>query len=84
MRNLIELSAQAIEGFAILMIVIAMAHGTIQNLFHLQSKVENAYEQYKARIGKGLLLGLEFLVAANIIRTVALEPSVHNVAVLGF
>jgi uncharacterized membrane protein len=30
-----------------------------------------------------LLLGLEFLVAADIIRTVALEPTMSNVLMLG-
>jgi uncharacterized membrane protein len=33
--------------------------------------------------GRSILLGLEFLVAADIIRTVAVQPSLQNVAVLG-
>lgn len=43
----------------------------------------SAYHAYKVRLGRGLLLGLEILVAADIIRTVALEPSLENVAILG-
>ena len=42
-----------------------------------------AYESYKHQLGKTLLLGLEFLVAADVVRTVALEPTLTNVAVLG-
>jgi len=42
-----------------------------------------AYENYKHQLGKTLLLGLEFLVAADVVRTVALEPTLTNVAVLG-
>jgi uncharacterized membrane protein len=34
-------------------------------------------------LGRSLLLGLEFLVAADVVRTVALEPTLSNVAVLG-
>ena len=34
-------------------------------------------------LGRSILLGLEFLVAADIIRTVAVQPSLQNVAVLG-
>jgi len=34
-------------------------------------------------LGRVLLLGLEILVAADIVRTVALDPSFENVAVLG-
>ena len=33
--------------------------------------------------GRSILLGLEFLVAADIIRTVAVQPSLENVTVLG-
>lgn len=34
-------------------------------------------------IGGAIVLGLEFLVAADVIRTVVIEPSLRNVAVLG-
>jgi uncharacterized membrane protein len=34
-------------------------------------------------MGRSLLLGLEFLVAGDVVRTVALEPTLNNVAVLG-
>jgi uncharacterized membrane protein len=33
-------------------------------------------------LGRSILLGLEFLVAADIIRTVAIEPTFYNVGVL--
>ena len=33
--------------------------------------------------GRSILLGLEVLVAADLIRTVAVEPTLHNVLVLG-
>ena len=38
--------------------------------------------QHKVRLGRALLLGLELLVAADIIRTVALEPTLPNVMIL--
>jgi uncharacterized membrane protein len=37
----------------------------------------------KRQIGRGLLLGLDLLIAADIIRTVTLEPTLENVAALG-
>jgi len=83
MRILIELSAQAIEMFAVAIIVIAIVHGTIRYLIRINQQVGDAYQQLKAQLGKALLLGLEFLVAADIIRTVALEPSMQNVMILG-
>ena len=42
-----------------------------------------SYESYKHQMGRSLLLGLEFLVAGDVVRTVALEPTLNNVAVLG-
>jgi uncharacterized membrane protein len=83
MRHLIELSAQGIEALAVAIIVVAIAHGTIRYLFHINRQVGGAYEQYKIQLGKALLLGLEFLVAADIVRTVALEPTLQNVMILG-
>jgi uncharacterized membrane protein len=40
-------------------------------------------ESYKHQLGKTLLLGLEFLVAGDVVRTVALEPTLTNVSLLG-
>ena len=41
------------------------------------------YHDYRANLGRGILLGLEFLVAADIIGTVAVEPTFENLGVLG-
>src|SRR5262249_11778837 len=43
----------------------------------------SAYRDLRTHSARILLLGLELLVAADIVRTVALEPTVENVAVLG-
>ena len=41
-----------------------------------------AYRGYRANLGRGILLGLELLVAADIIGTVAVTPSFQNLGVL--
>ena len=43
----------------------------------------DAYEVMRATFGRSVLLGLEVLVAADIIRTVAVEPTLDNLLVLG-
>jgi uncharacterized membrane protein len=43
---------------------------------------EGLYHDFRADLGRGILLGLEFLVAADIINTVAVAPSLYSVAVL--
>lgn len=40
------------------------------------------YQRYRQGIGRSILLGLEFLVAGDIIRTVAVSPTFTNVGVL--
>jgi len=82
MRQVIEFAAQAIELLAVVVIVLAIVHASSRYLLHLRQKREGAYERYKVYLGKALLLGLEFLVAADIVRTVALEPTMLNVAIL--
>lgn len=44
--------------------------------------VHDAYHGLRADLGRAILLGLEFLVIADIIGTVAVEPTLYNLAVL--
>lgn len=41
------------------------------------------YGEFRQQLGRVILLGLELLVAADIIRTVAVTPTLESVAVLG-
>ncbi|MGD9880426.1 MAG: DUF1622 domain-containing protein [Reyranella sp.] len=44
--------------------------------------LRDAYHDLRADLGRAILLGLEFLVIADIIGTVAVEPTLHNLGVL--
>ena len=44
---------------------------------------EAGIEATKNHIGRGLLLGLDLLIAADVIRTVTLDPTLENVTALG-
>ena len=46
-------------------------------------KGDTAYKAMRQTFGGALLLGLEILVAGDLIRTVAVEPNLDNVLVLG-
>lgn len=41
------------------------------------------YRRLRQDVGRGILLGLELMVAGDIIRTVAVEPTLDSVIVLG-
>ena len=46
-------------------------------------RLSDAYAPYRQSLGRAILLGLEFLVAGDIIRTVAIAPTFSSVGVLG-
>lgn len=85
-HQVIEWCAVGIELLAVAVMVIGvvvlmLTRRTLYYLFHPGESEGGA--GYKQQLGHTLLLGLELLVAADVIRTVALEPTLVNVAVLG-
>jgi uncharacterized membrane protein len=83
----IEYAAFAIEILAVVIIVVAifcsMARYFLNAVIRPERRLEDRYRRLKASLGRSLLLGLEILVAADIVRTVALEATLQSVAVLG-
>ena len=75
-----------IEYLAVAIIVGMVGYSTVRYFFFLITKRQSQganYLEYKHALGRALLLGLEILVAADVIRTVALEPTWNNIAALG-
>ena len=60
--------------------IIAAAAFVLRMIHHRPFR--EAYQDLRADLGRAILLGLEFLVIADIIGTVAVEPTPHNLAVL--
>lgn len=48
-----------------------------------RGRSSESYPLYRRSLGRAILLGLEFLVAGDIIRTVAISPTFRSVGVLG-
>ncbi len=82
-RKLVEMAVLLIEVLAVLVILVATIFGTMRYVIHFLSRVPESYEHYRGQLGKSLLLGLQLLVAADVVRTVALQPTLDNVVVLG-
>lgn len=79
----IEWIARALELVGVAAIALAFGYALLRGLLHMGQKRVDAYERVKVYIGKALLLGLEFLVAADIIRTVTIEPTRESLLTLG-
>lgn len=83
MQELIDFMGQSIEFLALLIIVGGIVYGMGSYLFDRTQKAGNPYKRFKDKIGKALLLGLEFLIAADIIKTVRLDLTLQSVLLLG-
>lgn len=81
--QIFELTAAALEAIGVAVITIAFIHAMIQAALDFRQKREDAYERLKMYISKALLLGMEFLVAADIIRTVTVQPTYESILSLG-
>jgi uncharacterized membrane protein len=77
----VEVVSLLIEVLAVAIIVVAIAYASYA--FVLGRRGPDSYQAYRVRLGRALGLGLEVLIAADVIRTVALEPTIGNVVVLG-
>jgi uncharacterized membrane protein len=82
-KEAIERIGLVIDGAGALVIVFGLILATIHFLNNLAQKAPDPYRTFRQNLGRGILLGLEFLVAADIIRTVAVEPTLQSVLVLG-
>ena len=84
-RSWIEQAAILIELVAVAIIVVAIISALVRYLYRYVGNRERdtLYHELKVSLGKSLLLGLEILVAADVIHTVALEATPQSVLVLG-
>jgi uncharacterized membrane protein len=80
----IEAAALILELLAVVIIMLGISVATIRYFYYrVKSPNTHYYREYRASIGNSLLLGLEILIAADIINTVALEPTWESVGILG-
>jgi uncharacterized membrane protein len=81
--ELIEVTGTAVDGVGVVIIVAGALIATGRFLLRRQGVASGSYRLYRQDLGRAILLGLEFLVAGDIIRTVAVSPTLENVLILG-
>ena len=84
-KHVVDLFGVGFElaGVAVLVIGVLQALVTYLITFFRQRDAPIAYHDLRQKVGKSILLGLELLVAADIIRSVAIDPTFASVGVLG-
>jgi len=81
-KSVVEGVGLAIDGTGVLVVVLGLIFAAGRFIMAGLSASER-YRQLRQDIGRGILLGLELLVAADIIRTVAIAPTLESVLILG-
>ena len=83
-EHLVAESARLVEvaGVAVLLLGAVFAGGAFATRVARRAGFHDAYQMLRADLGRAILLGLELLVIADIIGTVAIEPTLHNLGVL--
>ncbi len=81
-QEVMELVGTVVDAAGVVAIVVGTAYATVQAVIGLRQGQGGTYELFRRLLGRSILLGLELLVAADIIRTVAVTPTLTSVAVL--
>ena len=84
-NTIFEFVSEIIDVLGVSVIVLGIILGTFR---FIKAKIKNPedehnFEFYREDLGRSLLLSLEFLVAADIIRSVAITPTLESVTILG-
>jgi uncharacterized membrane protein len=80
-QDAVEGVGAAIDGAGVLAIVAGMVVAVGRSV--VTRREPDGYRRFRQDLGRGILLGLELLVAADIIRTVAVAPTLQGVLILG-
>ncbi|MFO1429034.1 MAG: DUF1622 domain-containing protein [Candidatus Competibacteraceae bacterium] len=82
-REVMEYIGTAVDAAGVFIIVVGALLATGRFLLRRRDQTGGSYRLYRQDLGRAILLGLEFLVAADIIRTVVVSPTLEHVIVLG-
>jgi uncharacterized membrane protein len=79
-----ELATSFVEGIGVLIITGIALYVLVYSLVRIfqREDIDTTFRKIRRRLGRGILLGLEFLVAADIIHTVAVDLTLKSVGVL--
>ena len=82
-RELMGTVGTTIDAAGVVVIVVGAILATSRFLIRRQGEPARSYQLYRQDLGRAIILGLEFLIAGDIVRTVVVAPTLENVAVLG-
>lgn len=81
-QSTVEKVGMAVDAAGVIVIVGGILLASIRALRSPVPHGLDRYTAYRQSLGRAILLGLELLVAGDIIRTVAVAPTLNNLSVL--
>ena len=78
-----EIVGASLDAFGVLIVAAGALFATVRFAVSVRREIAGPYRVYRQDLGRAILLGLEFLIAGDIIRTVVVAPTPQNVLVLG-
>jgi uncharacterized membrane protein len=79
---ILQAITRGLEAVGVAVIVLGAVYALYRSFTSNPSANGGRYQQFRQTLGRAILLGLELLVAADIIGTVAVEPTLQNVLIL--
>jgi uncharacterized membrane protein len=84
MQEVARLASLILDAASYAVILLAVAISTVAFLANAwRSGLVANYREYRANLGRGILTGLELLIAADILRSVVIDPTLDTMLVLG-
>ena len=74
--------ARVVESVGIAILVLGGLYVFVRSGVELLRREQSTYSMLRERLGQVILLGLEVLIIGDIIRTIAVEPTLESVGVL--
>ena len=82
-RWIMDIVGTSVDAVGVFIVVGGALFATVRLALRRMQGAGNYYVWYRQDVGRAILLGLEFLIAGDLIRTVVVAPTMQNVAVLG-
>ena len=80
--TIIQAVGEIVDILGVVAIVVGVLYAIVDAALRGIRRVSPVYTRFRRVLGRAILLGLELLVAADIIKTVAVTPTLDSVAVL--
>ncbi len=83
-KAIISVAGYSIETVGVVIMILGSAISSLRFLAHYRDRPEGvAYDTYRRQLGRSIILGLEFLIAGDLIRTVVVADTLMNITILG-